>query len=101
MLAPANGNIKIVKGYTISGKITKAGGVPPAFAYVDATKSDYSGYASTEADGTYTITGPGSGTYTVTVSSFGENLQNGYYTTANSAHFTVNPASATGVTIGP
>ncbi len=94
-------NIKIVKGYSISGKITKAGGVAVSFAFVDATKSDYSGYASTEADGTYTITGLGSGTYMISVSSYGENLQSGYYTTANSAHFTVNPASATGVTIGP
>ncbi len=93
--------MKIPKGYSISGKITGPGAVPLEFAYVDASKPGYSNYAFTEMDGTYTINGLGSGSYVVAVQSSEGNLQVGYYTTANSAHFTINEASATKVTIGP
>ena len=55
----------------------------------------------TAADGTYKIVGLSPGTYKVAVSPTEAGLQSGFYTTANSAHFTLSSASATGVTVGP
>lgn len=95
-------NVKVPAGYKISGKITGPGGVPLDGASIYAYKSNYSGYAYTEVDGTYEVNGLGSGTYTVQVyPPYPQNLQTGYYTNANTAHFTINVGSATGVTIGP
>lgn len=95
-------NVKIPAGYKISGKITGPGGVPLDGAGVFAFKSNYDGYTTTAPDGTYTVNGLGSGTYKVQVFPPGtQNLQRGYYTTANTTHFTINEGSATGVTIGP
>ena len=94
-------NMKIPKGYSIAGKITGPGAVPIDFAYVDASKPGYTNYASTETDGTYLINGLGSGSYVVAVQAFDGNFQSGFYTTGNTAHFTINEASATKVVIGP
>jgi molybdopterin-binding protein len=95
-------NVKVPAGYKISGKITGPGGVALGNAGIYAYKSSYSGYANSAADGTYTVNGLGSGTYTVQVyPPYSQNLQRGYYTNANAAHFTINVGSATGVTIGP
>lgn len=95
-------NVKVPAGYTISGKITGPGGVALPYAFVYASKSNYSGYAYTAPDGTYKVAGLGSGTYTVEVQApYGGTLQSGFYTTANAAHFTLSGGSASGVTIGP
>jgi hypothetical protein len=94
-------NIKMPIGFTISGKVTKAGGVATAFASVDASNANGSFGTYTASNGTYKIVGLSAGTYKVQVSPSEAGLQSGYYTTANTAHFTVNSASATGVTVGP
>jgi protocatechuate 3,4-dioxygenase beta subunit len=95
-------NIKIPAGFTISGKITGPGGVAQQYASVYASASNGSGSALTAADGTYKIVGLSKATYKVYVyPPYPYTLQTGYYTTANSAHFTTNPASATGVAVGP
>jgi hypothetical protein len=95
-------NIKLPVGFTISGKITKAGAVAVQYALVNASNANGAFGASTIANGTYKIIGLSPGTYKVAVSGpFDQPLQDGFYTTANAAHFTTNSAAASGVTVGP
>lgn len=94
-------NIKLPNGYTIAGKITGPTGAPLDFAFIYATSTNSSGYAFTETDGTYLMIGLSAGSFKVQTYPSLETLQAGYYTTANSSHFTPNPASATNVVIGP
>jgi hypothetical protein len=94
-------NIKLPVGFTISGKVTKAGGVASPYASVDAANANGDFGTSTAADGTYKIIGLSAGTYKVSVNPSEAGLQSGYYTTANTAHFTGSSASATGVAVGP
>jgi len=96
-------NIKLPTGYSIAGKITGPGGTPLDFAFVYAQSTNSAGYEFTAADGTYKMIGLSAGSFKVQVYPSDEllNLQPGYYTTANTAHFTPNASSATGVVIGP
>jgi hypothetical protein len=95
-------NIKLPAGYTISGKITGPGGVALQSASIFAGSSTFSASSYTATDGTYKVIGLSKATYKVQAyAPYGQNLQSGFYTTANSAHFTANPASATGVAVGP
>jgi hypothetical protein len=95
-------NVKLPGGFTISGKITKAGGVAVPFASVSATNAAGVFDSFTANDGTYKIVGLSAGTYKVeVVPGSDQPLQTGFYTTANAAHFTTAAASATGVTVGP
>jgi protocatechuate 3,4-dioxygenase beta subunit len=94
-------NIMTPTGLTISGKVTKAGGVAPSFTSVIASNANGSFGTFTAADGTYKIIGLSPGTYKVAVSPTEADLQSGFFTAANTAHFTGSSASATGVTVGP
>ena len=95
-------NARIPPGYSIAGKITRSGGVGVAEAFVSVSSTNGSGSAYTSGDGTYEITGLPSGSYKVEVRPpYRQNLVSGWYTTANSAHYTSSSASARGVTIGP
>ncbi len=95
-------NARIPTGWSIAGRITRSAGVGVAGAFVRVSSTNGSGSAYTNADGTYEITGLPSGTYKIqTGSPYGQNLVAGWYTTANSAHYTSSAASASGVTIGP
>lgn len=94
--------VKLPVGFTISGKVTGPTGTAIQSASVSASSATGIGFASTNASGIYTIVGLSAGTYTVHVSTSSTlGLQSGYYTTANSAHFTAVVGSATGVTVGP
>lgn len=94
-------NMKVPAGYSIAGKITGPNGVGLAYASVVAYNSNSSQYGNAGADGTYIIDGLGTGSYKIRVESYGEPLQSGYYTTANTAHFTINEGSATSLSVGP
>ncbi len=94
-------NAKIPAGYSIAGKITGPGGAP-AGVLVLASSPYASGAAYTASDGTYLIVGLPTGTYKVRAGpEFWGPLVGGWYTNANSTHYTSSPASASGVTIGP
>lgn len=95
-------NMKVPAGYSIAGKITGPGGVALADASVVAFNSNSYHYGYTEADGTYIIDGLGTGSYKIQVEPpYGDPLQTGYYTTANTPHFTINESSATALSVGP
>jgi protocatechuate 3,4-dioxygenase beta subunit len=96
-------NIKIATGHSISGTITNTAGVPQAYAYVSADSST-GGYrdATTDAAGKYKIQGLATGSQTLSVyPPYGENLQTGFYTSANGNRFTPLPANATAIAVGP
>jgi hypothetical protein len=94
--------IKLPTGYKIGGTISGAAVGVLANAYVTASGPNGSGSAVTNSLGKYLIQGLPAGTYKVELTApFDKNFQDGWYTTANVAHFTTNAGSATNVTIGP
>jgi hypothetical protein len=95
-------NVKVANGWSISGTITTTTGTPLVDAYVSA--DNLGRYRSTYTDGTgkYTLKGLSSGAQTLGVEPpFDTNYQSGYYTTANSNHFTPALASTVKITVGP
>ena len=96
-------NIKIPTGYSISGMVTTTGGAPIPYAYVSADNAGGSARsASTDATGKYTIRGLSGGNQILQIEpGFGDNLQSGFYTSANANHFTGVEASATAIVLGP
>jgi molybdopterin-binding protein len=94
-------NVKVPSGFTISGHITNTAGTALAGVSVNAQGPAFK-YATTNSSGNYTIRGLPAGSYRIYVSGpFGSNYQSGYYTTANTNHFTTSYASATLVVVGP
>ena len=94
--------IKVPTGYSISGKITNTTGTALPYVGVSASSSTYSNGTSTDGFGNYTIKGLASGSYKLNISPQSDtNYKYGYYTSANTAHFTGAAASATSITVGP
>lgn len=93
---------KLPAGYTISGQVRDDNGIGAPFASVRYSNAGGSHDVTTDMSGNFTITtvAPGSGKLAVDAP-FGRNLQSGYYTGANAAHFTADPAAASALAVGP
>jgi len=94
-------NAKIPTGYSISGTLTNTTGTPLSGVAVFASSSAYSGYGFTDATGKYKVPGLAFGTYKLSLSPGNSPYVEGWYTTANTNHFTTVAATATGVAVGP
>jgi hypothetical protein len=99
-------NIKLPSGFSISGKITRSGGiaVPDDFVYTKRTVSSvtYTYYAYTNSTGNYVFRGLPAGSYKVHVSTVVPlNLLGGWYRSSAAGHYTALETSATSITIGP
>jgi protocatechuate 3,4-dioxygenase beta subunit len=95
-------NVKVANGWSISGMVTTTTGTPLQDAYVSANSGGHYRTAYTDAAGKYTLKGLNSGAQTLSVEPpYNMNYQGGFYTTANSNHFTPAAASAVAITVGP
>ena len=93
-------NVQLGTGRYIKGTVTGTGAVALANIHVEAFSPNYSGYAVTAGDGTYSVLVPASDSYTVHfVDRYGAYLP-GYYDSAGSGHFTLAQGSATLVVVG-
>jgi hypothetical protein len=95
-------NVKITTGFSISGKLTTTGGTPLVSAIVTTGSGPSERSTSTDAAGNFKLVGLKAGGYTLRFTpQYGQNLQTGSYTTANSNRFTPAAASATAIVVGP
>jgi hypothetical protein len=98
----ALGIIKPAYGFTIAGKIMNGVGTGLQYASVFASGTAGFAFASTAADGTFTLLGLPAGTYVIQVDGpfTSPTLQSGYYRSGTTG-FTPNRTAATIVTLGP
>ena len=94
-------DVTLPKGFTVTGIITRqSNGTPVAGVEVTASGSQYFSNVRTNSTGKYVLKALPAGSYIIFVSPpASAKLKSGFYTTANSNHFTTNPARATAVTI--
>jgi hypothetical protein len=99
----ALGIIKPAYGFTIAGKIMNGVGTGLQYASVFASGTAGFAFASTAADGTFTLRSLPAGSYIIQVYApfTSPTLQSGYYKFGVAGLFTPNRTGATPVTLGP
>jgi uncharacterized surface anchored protein len=95
-------SVKLPAGLMISGKVTNGAGAALAGVRVVASGGTDSAGGTTDSSGAYVLRGLDPGDYRLELDARADSdFRSGYYTSANTSHFTDSVASATTIHVGP